>query len=117
MTLTTDNKCADVEPAHDENWHLRIYVVGQAPKSLAALINLKAICEKYLPEQFHIEVIDLLNSPEAAELHQIIAVPTTVKMKPPPAARVIGDLRDTEKTCSGLGISTFSDKHSHDKSG
>lgn len=85
-------------------WQLRLYVVGQAPKSLAALINLKAICEQHLPEQYHIEVIDLLNFPEAAELDHVIAVPTTLKLNPPPQARVIGDLSDLEKARMGLGI-------------
>ncbi len=88
----------------EDFWHLRIYVVGQAPKSLAALINLKAICEQHLPDQYRIEVIDLLNSPEAADMDHIVAVPTTVKINPPPSTRVIGDLRDQEKARLGLGI-------------
>ncbi len=85
-------------------WQLRLYVVGQAPKSLAALINLKAICEQHLLEQYHIEVIDLLTTPEAAELDHVVAVPTTLKLTPPPQSRVIGDLRDLEKARLGLGI-------------
>lgn len=85
-------------------WHLRLYVVGQAPKSLAALINLKAICEQHMPDQYHIEVIDLLNTPEAAERDHVVAVPTTLKVSPPPQARIIGDLRDLEKARLGLGI-------------
>lgn len=85
-------------------WQLRLFVVGQAPKSLAALINLKAICESHLPEQYHIEVIDLLDTPEAAERDHVVAVPTTLKVTPPPQARVIGDLRDFEKARLGLGI-------------
>ena len=107
MTTSSENPTSDCSSeieANDDCWHLRIYVVGQAPKSLAALINLKAICEQHLPDQYHIEVVDLLNSPEAAELDQIVAVPTTVKLKPPPSNRVIGDLRDHEKSRMGLGI-------------
>lgn len=106
MTTPQENANTDCSMGitSDERWHLRIYVVGQAPKSLAALINLKAICEQHLPDQYHIEVIDLLNSPEAADLDQIVAVPTTLKINPPPSARVIGDLRDLEKSRLGLGI-------------
>lgn len=93
-------------PDMGPQWQLRLYVVGQAPKSLAALINLKAICESHLPEQYHIEVIDLLDTPEAAERDHVVAVPTTLKIAPPPQARVIGDLRDYEKARLGLGITS-----------
>lgn len=112
MTISDDPgiELAAGDQAGDDQWHLRIYVVGQAPKSLAALINLKAICEQHLTDQYRIEVIDLLNSPEAADLDQIVAVPTTVKIAPPPSAKIIGDLRDLEKTRLGLGISAFSEK-------
>ncbi len=105
MTIThTTESPVTAEMSIGPPWQLRLYVVGQAPKSLAALINLKAICEQHLPEQYHIEVIDLLNTPEAAELDHVVAVPTTLKLNPPPQARVIGDLRDLEKARLGLGI-------------
>ncbi len=95
-------------------WQLRLYIVGQAPKSLAANINLRAICELYLPQQYRIEVIDLLNTPEAAELDHIVAVPTTLKLNPLPLARVIGDLRDFEKARLGLGIALIESTSDYD---
>ena len=31
-----------------EKWELRLYTAGQSPKSIAALANLKRVCEEHL---------------------------------------------------------------------
>jgi circadian clock protein KaiB len=85
-------------------YNLRLYVAGQTPKSLAAIANLKQICETHLAGRYTIEVIDLLVSPQLAEGDQILAVPTLVRRLPPPIKRVIGNLSDTERVLVGLDI-------------
>ena len=47
----------------------------------------------------------MLESPEIAEQHRILATPTLVKELPPPLRRVIGDLSDREKVLLGLELS------------
>jgi circadian clock protein KaiB len=42
-----------------EKWNLRLYTAGQTPKSLAAIRNLKKVCEEHLAGRYEIEVIDL----------------------------------------------------------
>jgi circadian clock protein KaiB len=91
-------------------YNLRLYVAGQTPKSLAAIANLKQICETYLAGRYTIEVIDLLVSPQLAEGDQILAVPTLVRRLPPPIKRVIGNLSDTERVLVGLDIRPALDK-------
>lgn len=59
-------------------FELRLYVAGQTPKSLAALANLKRICESHLAGEYTIEVIDLIKNPQLAAGDQILAVPTLV---------------------------------------
>lgn len=86
------------------DWVLRLYIAGQTPKSLAALANLRRICDEYLAGQFQIEVIDLLEKPQLAEGDQIIAIPTLVRKLPEPMRKVIGDLSNTEKTLVGLDL-------------
>lgn len=54
--------------------------------------------------QFHIEVIDLLETPQLAEGDKIIAIPTLVRKLPEPIRKIIGDLSDTEKTLVGLQL-------------
>ena len=87
-----------------KEWELRLYVAGQTPKSLAALANLKKICEEHLAGKYHIEVIDLLKNPQLARGDQIVAVPTMVRKLPEPVRKIIGNLSDPEKVLVGLQL-------------
>ena len=93
------------ESRTNEKWNLRLYVAGDSPKSRAALSNLKNLCEKHLPGQYEIEVIDLVKNPALARDHQILAIPTLVRKLPEPMKRVIGDLSDADKALFSLDIS------------
>lgn len=88
----------------DEIWELRLYTAGQTPKSLAALANLKRLCEENLKGKYRIEVVDLMANPRLAKEHQIVAIPTLVKKLPSPLRQIIGDLSDREKALVGLQI-------------
>ena len=85
-------------------WNLRLYVAGQTPRSVTAFRNLKEICEEYLKDQYHIEVIDLMENPTLARGDQILAVPTLVRKLPQPIRKIIGDLSNTERVLVGLDI-------------
>jgi circadian clock protein KaiB len=96
-----DSKSADDDIAE---FNLRLYVAGQTPKSLAAIANLKKICEENLAGRYKIEVIDLVVTPQLAAGDQIVAIPTLVRRLPPPLKRMIGDLSNTEKVIVGLDL-------------
>ena len=85
-------------------FNLRLYVAGQTPKSLAAIANLKKICEENLAGRYTIEVIDLVVTPQLAAGDQIVAIPTLVRRLPPPLKRMIGDLSNSEKVIVGLDL-------------
>ena len=87
-----------------DHYNLRLYVAGQTAKSLAALANLRRICEEHLAGRYSIEVIDLLLQPQLAAGDQILAVPTLVRHLPPPMRRIIGTLSDTERVLVGLDL-------------
>lgn len=89
---------------NSEHWQLRLYVAGQTPKSLAAMRNLRKLCEEHLPGRHHIEIIDLAVNPRLAKDHQIIAIPTLVRQLPDPVRKLIGDLSDVERTLVGLDV-------------
>ena len=91
------------KPAN-ERWELRLYTAGQTPKSLAAIRNLKKVCEEHLPGRYEIEVVDLLQNPRLAKDHQIIAIPTLVRKLPDPIRKIIGDLSDVDRTLVGLDL-------------
>jgi circadian clock protein KaiB len=85
-------------------YRLRLYVAGQTPKSLAAMANLRKVCEQHLAGRYEIEVIDLMQNPRLAAGDQILAIPTLVRRLPSPLKRIIGDLSNTEKVLVGLDI-------------
>ena len=85
-------------------WHLRLYVMGQTPKSLTAFANLKTVCESHLKGRYRIMVIDLLEQPQLAKGDQILAVPTVVRKLPKPVGIIIGDLSDTDHLLVGLDL-------------
>lgn len=87
-----------------EFWHLRLYVAGQTPKSLAALASLNEICETHLHGKYRIEVIDLIVHPELARADQIVAIPTLIRKFPPPMKRIIGDLSNKHRTLVGMEL-------------
>ena len=88
----------------NEFWDLRLYVAGQTPKSMAAISNLKRLCEEYLPGRYRIEVVDLVENPKLARSDQILAIPTLVRRLPNPIRKVIGDLSNSERVLVGLDI-------------
>ena len=85
-------------------WELRLYIAGLTPNSIAAVANLKKICEEQLAGQYRIEVIDLLKKPQLARGDQIVAIPTLVRRLPPPVKKIVGNLSKTEQTLVGLDI-------------
>jgi circadian clock protein KaiB len=85
-------------------FELRLYIAGQSTRSLAALANLRMICEEHLHGRYRIEVIDLAKNPQLARGDQILALPTLVRRLPEPIRKLVGDLSDTERALVGLDL-------------
>ena len=86
------------------NYLLKLYVTGKTPRAEKAIANLRRICEEDLHGRYELEIIDVLEKPEAAELDKVLATPTLIKQLPPPLRRVIGDLSDKDKVLLGLEV-------------
>jgi circadian clock protein KaiB len=86
------------------DYNLRLYVAGQTPKSVAALSTLRRLCEKYLSGRYRLDVVDLMMDPTLAQRDGIIAVPTLVRYVPEPIKRIIGDLGNSDRVLTRLGI-------------
>ena len=87
-----------------DTYILRLYIAGQTPRSVAALANLKEICEEHLAGRYQLQVVDLLENPQLARGDQILAIPTLVRKLPLPMRRIIGDLSNTERVLVGLDL-------------
>jgi circadian clock protein KaiB len=85
-------------------WLLRLYVVGDSPKCLRAIENLRCACRQHLDRPHEIEIVDLLENPRRAADDQVLAVPTLVRRAPKPVRKIVGDLSDTDRLLAGLQL-------------
>jgi circadian clock protein KaiB len=102
--MTMPEMSAPHEDEDDGVWDLRLYVAGQTRKSVAALNNLRQLCEQHLAGRYRIEIVDLLERPELAQADQILAIPTLVRKLPAPMKKLIGDLSNTERVLVGFDV-------------
>ncbi|MDJ0594218.1 MAG: circadian clock KaiB family protein [Pleurocapsa sp. MO_226.B13] len=87
-----------------QKFYLKLYVSGDTLRSQRAIANLEAFCQRKMPEETEIEIIDILKSPEIAESEKILITPTLVRESPLPKERVIGDLSNTEILALALDL-------------
>lgn len=85
---------------------LKLYVTGQTPRSLKSIENLRVLCDKYLKDEFDLEIIDIYQQPALAAKGQIIAAPTLIKSMPLPLRRLVGDFSDQKRVVLGLDLQT-----------
>ena len=85
---------------------LQVYVAGEKGRSRSALQNLKKICEKELPGQYRIEVIDVLKNPRAAVEHNLIALPAVVRTLPSPVQKFVGNWANEKHELVGFELIT-----------
>jgi len=85
-------------------YNLRLYIAGQTPRSIAAVSNLRKLCETYLSGRYRLDVIDLMAEPNRAQRDRIVAVPTLVRRRPGAVTRIIGDLSNSERVLNRLKI-------------
>ncbi len=83
---------------------LRLFITGASPNSARAVTNLKNICESNIPGEYSLEIIDVYQSNDIAQNEGLIALPMLIKKFPLPERRMIGDMSNTKKVLSGLGI-------------
>lgn len=84
--------------------HFKLYIAGDFLLSARAVINLKRICQAQFGDNYDIEIIDVIQKPQQAELANITVTPTLVKDYPLPLKRLIGDLSQTELVLSELTL-------------
>lgn len=83
---------------------LRLYVAGTTARSARAVATARRILESRLPGRYMLAVVDIYQDPEAARVHQIVAVPTLIRLRPLPLRRLIGDLSNETRVLAALGL-------------
>lgn len=98
---TADDETAGVP---DQMVRLRLFVAGDSARAGVARRSLESLIGSSLPPDTELEVVDILEHPEAAEEFGILATPLVIKLAPAPERRVIGDLTDLPRLADALGI-------------
>ena len=81
---------------------LRLFVAGDSPDSQTAIANLEAL----FPDGgvAEIEIVDIQQEPARAARESIMLTPTLLKLAPPPACRILGNLKNRAALLELLGI-------------
>src|ERR1700761_3460466 len=83
---------------------LRLYVTDATPKSARAIVNARRILEEHLPGNYSLEILNIAEHVAQAAEDQIICAPTLLRLAPPPARRIIGDMSDVARVLKGLDV-------------
>jgi len=102
--MSNDHFDLYLRPANDGHYELKLFVAGSSPASVRAINNLRDILEQQLHNRYELDVIDIYQQPELAQLENITAVPVLLKKSPVPRRMLIGDMSNTQKVLRGLGL-------------
>jgi len=83
---------------------LRLYVAGDAPNSLLARRNLRALLAAHCEGAYELDVVDCLREPERALRDGVLVTPTLLRLAPPPPRTVVGSLAQTDRVLAALGL-------------
>ena len=81
-----------------------LFVAGEGPIAVNAEARVRALMESHYQDHYELEIVDIIQSPERAEEHSIIATPTLIKTGPHPPVRLIGDMSNTDRLVAILGL-------------
>jgi circadian clock protein KaiB len=90
----------------DKPYVLRLYVTDASPKSARAIVNVRRLLEEHLNDQYILEILSIAENVAQAAQDQIVCAPTLLRLAPPPARRIIGDMSDVARVLKGLDVPT-----------
>ncbi len=85
---------------------LRLYVTGNTPSAAQAITTLTALRRDLGEDRVALEIIDVLDNPEAALNDDVYATPTVFRIEPQPTRRVFGNLSSKEMLIVGLQLTS-----------
>ncbi len=101
-----DNKPEiSLEEPLSANYVLRLFVSGDNATVEQTLQRVHRILEQGLRSPYTLKIIDIFKHPEQAELNQVSATPTLVRVLPNPVRRIVGDFDDTERVLQIITMS------------
>ena len=74
------------------SYRFQLFVAGHSQRSQNVVTSFQNLCATELPGQHRIDIVDVLEQPEIAEHHKVLATPTLIRLEPNPAVKLVGDL-------------------------
>ena len=81
------------------HYKFSVYIACSTWRSDLAVARLRKICDKTIPNDYDIKVIDLSKNPELARDHQIVATPAIFRTLAARVRKSIGDLNEKIRRC------------------
>ncbi len=88
-------------------WQFTLYILNETPNNQQVYQNLIDMCESYIPDNYHIETVNVSLYPEIAENSKILALPTLIREAPLPKIRIVGDLSHQTEVAKSLNLNPF----------
>src|SRR5688572_3954446 len=86
----------------ETKYMLRLFITGTLPNSMRAVVNIKAICEEHLKDNYELEIIDIYQQNILSIAENIISVPLLLRKFPLPLACTTRDLSDRNKVIAAV---------------
>lgn len=83
---------------------LRLFVSGYSMATERTLQKLHQLLEESLGQPYTLKVIDVSQHPDQAELDQVFATPTLMRVWPQPVRRIVGNLENTDQLLGLLRV-------------
>ncbi|NJP11125.1 MAG: circadian clock protein KaiB [Leptolyngbyaceae cyanobacterium RU_5_1] len=87
-----------------QGYVLRLFVSGHSMATERTLQTLHQLLEEVLNQPYTLKVIDVSQHPDQAELNQVSATPTLVRVYPRPIRRIVGDLNNADQLLGVLSL-------------
>jgi circadian clock protein KaiB len=104
-TRSEDDDATSAEACYE----LILFVNRASDRSARTIANARRLCDRHLLGRYHLSVVDVHDDPDAVRRSSVLAVPTLLRISPPPMRRAIGDLSHTEKVLLALDLPLAND--------
>lgn len=95
--LDRNNVITSADANKTEGYILRLFISSDNLSAEKTLGSIHRILEQGLNRPYTLKVIDINKYPEQAEIHQVSATPTLVRVSPKPIRRIVGQLDDIQQ--------------------
>jgi circadian clock protein KaiB len=103
MTVGTNNEFKPKADSNHDNRKFILFVVGNEPNSRLARQNMADLSNTIM-ESIEYTVVDVLEDFKTAVQYDILATPALVQIHPGPVITILGNLNDTSRVLSALGL-------------